>query len=241
MKTHAWILLPILAVLPRVLSAQEGTATPPGLVVNGSAEIQVEPDEAVVELGVEAESPTADAAQSEASRIAAEILRGLSELDIEETAIQTSQLMLNPVYDHRRAPDDGGPRVIAYRASNVVSVRLEDLTKIGPAIDTATKAGANRVQGVQFRLRDDLEARKRALQQATGEARAKAEAIAAALGVGLGAVLSVEEGGVSLQPVHFGQMQMMRTEAKAAFDTPVSPGQITVSAEVRIRYRLSSQ
>lgn len=238
MQAHRWILSSIIVLTPSLLAAQESATEPPGLTVNGSAELQVEPDEAVVEVGVDAESPTADAAQAEASRIAAEILSGLRGLEIDETAVQTSQLMLNPVYDYRRGADDGPPRVIAYRASNVVSVRLHDLTKIGPVIDAATRAGANRVQGVQFRLRNDLEARQEALRQATAEARAKAKVIASALGVELGPVLDVEEGGVTLQPVRVGQMQMMRAEAKASFDTPVSAGEITISATVRVRYRL---
>jgi len=241
MKVHRWILFSLAALTPVLLTAQEEATEPPGLTVSGTAELQVEPDEAVVEVGVEAERPTADAAQAEASRIAAEIFRGLGELDIDATAVQTSQLMLNPVYDYRRGADEGAPRVIAYRASNVVSVRLRDLAKIGPVIDAATRAGANRVQGVQFRLRNDLEPRQKALRQATEEARAKAEAIAGALGVRLGPVLAVEEGGVSLQPVQLGQMQMMRAEAKASFDTPISTGQITISATVRVRYRLVGQ
>lgn len=241
MSARRWSLLPIVALLASTVPAQEAASGPPSLTVEGSAELEAEPDEAVVELGVQAETPTADAAQAEASRIAAAILSGLRALAIDQTAIQTSQLMLTPVYDYQRRPDDGGPRVIAYRASNVVSVRLGDLAKVGPAIDAATRAGANQVQGVQFRLRDDLEIRKKALRQAAAEARAKAEAIAGALGVELGPVLGVEEGGVSSRPVQFGQVQMMRSEAKAAFDAPVSPGQITVSASVRVRYRLGRE
>jgi hypothetical protein len=241
MTLRTTILLAMIVLGASTLAAQDEATGPPSLTVSGSAALEVDPDEALVDLGVEAQAPRADAAQAEVNRIAAEILRGLRELDIDEEAVQTSRLMLQPIYDYRRSTgDEGPPRVIAYRATNVVSVRLRDLSKVGPAIDAATTGGANRVEGVQFRLRDELAARQRALRQATEEARAKAEAIAGALGEELGSVLRVEEQGVSFQPVQFGQMMMARAEAKAV-DTPVSPGQVTISATVGVTFRLGAR
>ena len=133
-----------------------------------------------------------------------------------------------------------GPRITGYRASNEVSVELSDLAKVGPAIDAAIGAGANRVVGVSFHLQDDLEVRRRALGQAIREAQQKAETMAAALGVPLGPVLEVQEGGVSVQPIRYPQgAAMMRSQA-ASSATPVQPGRITVRASVQIRYRLGS-
>lgn len=212
----------------------------PAVTVSGSGEVRVAPDEAVVRVGVLAEHEDAAETQDRANRIARGILDGVSELGVPEEAVQTSRLVLSPVYEQPRPQQrPAEPRIVAYRATNVVSVRLEDLTRIGPVIDAAIEAGANRVEGVDFRLRDDREARETALTRAVEEARGKAATIAAALGVELGPVLEAREGGVSIDVPRFaGGPRALMMEARAAEPTPVATGDITVSAQVTLRYRI---
>lgn len=217
----------------------------PTLQVRGSAEVRADPDEATVRLGVLAQEPTAREAQSRANEIAAGILEGLARLDIPQSEVQTSELRLNPVYASPPQPrpsrpeEPQEPRIVAYQATNVVAVRLTDLSRVGPAIDAGLEAGANRLEGVSFGLQDDLPVRAEALRRAVREARTKAQAIAEALGVELGEVREVSEGGVSVRMPRFSEgMAMMRSEVAASASTPVAAGQITVSAEVSIRYRI---
>lgn len=211
----------------------------PSIVVNGNGEVRVAPDEAMVRLGVVAQEETAREAQNEASRIADAILSAVAELGVGNEAIQTSQLYLTPVYEQggprQQVPTE--PRIIAYRASNTVSIRLADLTKIGPVIDAGIESGSNQVEGVSFQLRDDRAARQEALTAAVTEARAKAQVMATALGVELGPILDAQEGGYSIDRPEFAQARMMAMEAAA--DTPVAPGQVTVSASVTLRYRIA--
>lgn len=223
---------------------EKDRAEPPAITVSGSGEVRVAPDEAVVRVGVLAEHEDAAETQDRANRIARGILDGVSELGVPEEAVQTSRLVLSPVYEQPE-PRPGAsrrssaPRIVAYRATNVVSVRLEELTRIGPVIDAAIEAGANRVEGVDFRLRDDREARETALTRAVEEARGKAATIAAALGVELGPVLEAREGGVSIDVPRFaGGPRTLAMEARAAEPTPVATGDITVSANVTLRYRI---
>lgn len=232
----------ILLLAPAVSAQPDdaGERTPiPTITVSGSGEVRADPDEATVRLGVEAQHEDAARAQDEASRIAGAILDALAELDVPEEAVQTSRLVLHPVYDQGPRPQSRPrePEIVGYRASNVVRVRLDDLTKVGPVIDAAVDAGANRVEGVDFQLRNDLEARQQALRKAVEDARVKAEAMAAALGVGLGSVLDAQEGGVNIVTPRFGGPQAMMMEARTA-DTPVAAGEITVSANVTLRYRI---
>lgn len=237
----------LLLLLPAAaLAAQE--AEPPRLVpevpvvtVGGQGEVRAEPDEATVDLGVTAQAESAGDAQAEASRIAGRILEAVRGLGIEERAVQTSNLSLYPVYSDRppRLPQQEfqEPEIVGYRASNVVSVRLSDLAKIGPVIDASVAAGANQVQGVSFRLQDDGDERREALRRAVAAGRAKAETLAAALGMRLGPVLHAEEAGVRMDVPQFrGDVAQMRMEASAP--TPVSPGELTITAGVNLLYRL---
>jgi uncharacterized protein len=208
---------------------------PPVLAVTGNAVIMATPDEASARLGIIRQAPTAQSAQNQASAVAQQILNEITKVGIKPQQIQTSRLVLSPIYDSRN-PER---KIVGYNASNTVTVRVEDLTLVGPVIDAGLKAGANHLEGVQFGLRNELPSRQQALKQAVNEARSKAQAMAEALGVNLGEVLEVSESG-SLTP-KFDVLQSRSFEAGAIAPTPVSPGEIQVDASVMIRYRISQK
>jgi len=210
-------------------------ASPAVIVVNGRADIRVAPDEATVRIGVVRQAPTAQAVQDQANTAANDILSAITKTGVPATDIQTSRLTLMPVYAPRSPESSQAPRIVAYQASNVVSVRLTDLNKVGSVIDAALKAGSNEIQGVSFGLRDDSAARRQALKQAVSEGQKKAETISEAARLMLGAPIEIAEGGVSVMPRDsFGEAAMMR----AAVPTQVSPGEIEILANVTIRYRI---
>lgn len=235
------IVLPVLAALAVTTTtlAQRADAPPPSvLVVTGNAQILATPDEATVRLGIVRQANTAQAAQEQANVVAQEILAAIGRAGVNSQQIQTSRLVLTPIYAPRSPEAREAPRIVAYSASNSVSVRLENLSLVGPVIDAGLKAGANQLEGVRFGLRNDLPAREQALKQAVAEARSKAQAMADALKVGLLDVLEVSEGGVSLMPMQE-TMSFARAAAAPVADTPVSPGQLEVRANVTIRFRIA--
>lgn len=212
----------------------------PTLTVNGNSEVAITPDRAVVRLGAEAQADTAAAAQTQVNEIVQRALQQIRAVGIEERKIQTSGISLFPVYsqqEFRPNTPPVTPRIVAYRASNTVQVEVTNLTLVGKVIDAGTTAGANRIEGLNFDLQDDLPARMRALQQAVAEARTKANAMATALGVRLLEVSEVTEGGVNVvSPMP--RMGLMVNRAEAA-STPVQPGEVRVQASVTLRYRIA--
>ncbi len=220
------------------LAAQTVQGAPddyPVLTVSGSGQSHASPDEATVRLGVLAQATTAREAQDRVNRTAGAILEAIRKLGIAAERIQTSGLNLGPQYAQARS--DSPPRITGYQASNSVSVRIDDLAKVGPVIDAGLAAGANNLDGVEFGLRDDGAARAAALTDAVRSARGKAEALAAALRVRLVEIVEVAEGGVAIsQPQPFRGRAMMTAEAAA---TPVSAGQVGVDASVTVRWRIA--
>jgi len=214
-------------------------AVVPGITVQGTGEVRADPDEATVRLGVVAQAPTARAAQEKVNQVANAVLAAIRGLGVEAADVQTSELNLSPIYTPVRpdTPAQNPERISGYMASNVVSVRLTKLDLVGRAIDAGLGAGANQVEGVSFGLRDDRAARTRALEQAVAEARGKAQAIAGALGARLGEVLEVAEGGAGVVS-QFVPKVMSMAMADRSSATPVSAGQLTVSASVIVRYRI---
>ncbi|MGH9382090.1 MAG: SIMPL domain-containing protein [Thermoanaerobaculia bacterium] len=215
--------------------AQDNEDAIPLVTVQGDAELHAAPDLAIVGLGVEAQEETADVAQQRVNGAADAVYEAIAGAGIPSEAIQTTGLSLSPVYSQPGPRGGGDRRLIGYRAQNVVQVRITDMERVGPVLDAGLAAGANRVDGIQFSLQDDAALRRQALTQAVAEARAKAETIAEAMGVTLASVHSVQEGGVSVQPV-YARAEMMQMAADMA--TPVAAGQVGVSAHVTVQYRI---
>src|SRR5262249_21460711 len=220
-----------------ILIQQPGPPPPPVpvLVVSGNASGMAAPDQAIVRLGSVRQ---AQAAQEQANVAAQGILNAVEKAGVPTNQIQTARLVLTPIYAPRNPDSRDAPRIVAYNATNTISVRLENLSIVGTVIDAGLKAGSNQIEGVGFALRNDLPSRQQALKQAVEEARSKAQTMAEALRVNLVEVLEVSEGGISIvdrvEPV-------FASRAATATETPVSPGQIEVRASVTIRYRISSK
>jgi uncharacterized protein YggE len=198
--------------------------------------VRVAPDVATVRLGISAEGESASEVQAEVNTVASSILNAVLSVGLDERQVQTARLQLFPIYASQR-PGENTPRIVGYQASNTVTIRVDDLFRVGDVVDAALGAGANQLQGVGFGLDDDREAREDALRQAIDEARSKAGVMADALGVDLDGILSINEGGIFIQQ----PMPMMesRLAAQADTGTPVSPGEVEVRASVSIQYRIA--
>jgi hypothetical protein len=212
---------------------------PSVIIVSGNAQLLVAPDEATVRLGVVRQATTAQTAQEQANAVVQEILSSIGKVGIPANQIQTARLVLTPVYAPRNPDSRDAPRIVAYNATNSVSVRVSNLSLVGGVIDAGLKAGANQLEGVQFGLRNDTASREEALKQAVQEARSKAQVMADALRVNLAEVLEASEGGVSVVLFAENGASPRLSFAASSAETPVAPGQIQVHANVTIRYRIS--
>jgi uncharacterized protein YggE len=205
------------------------------ITVTGRAEVQVAPDIVEVQLGVEEQAPTAREAMEKTSRAMKAVLERLGRARVPNNQIRTATLRLEPVYESGRNPEQPELRLVGYRASNTVTVTLKEVARAGPVLDAALEGGANRLHGLHFRLADDLPPRLEALKAASGEAQKKARAIAESLGLSLGRVDSVAE---SAEVTPLPRYEAMTMAARAP-GVPVQPGEITVRADVTLRYRIS--
>jgi uncharacterized protein len=213
----------------------------PLLIVTGSGLVAATPDQATVRLGILRQANVAQTAQEQANALANEILSAILKIGIPAPQIKTSRLTLSPVYAPRTSESRDAPRIVAYNAVNSISIRLDNLSLIGPVIDAGLKAGANQLEGVQFALRDDLPQREEALKKAVNEARRKASAMAEAMNVELHEVLEISEGTSSNGEI-VGYAKVATTPpspAGVSTPVPVAVGEIEVTADVTIRYRIA--
>jgi len=218
---------------------------PGEIAVRGEARREVEPDRALVSLGVSGTGATASAALDDiAPRTAA--LDALLDLHHDGIANRvTASLVVGEVYEHD--PRTGRQRVTGYQARRDTSVVVTDLDGLGRLLrDAVDRAGA-RVNGPMWDVPDDHPVYVEVRTAAAADARRRAEAYSAGLGVTVGAVEWVRdpalaEGGGGGPRGAMRAMAMAAPAGPAAEALPVEvrAERVVVTAAVDIGFRLTS-
>jgi uncharacterized protein len=202
---------------------------PPAISVTGEATVSVPPDLAEVEAGVSSDAKTAREASETNNATMGKLLLALKAAGIDARDIQTSRLSLQP----QNAPNrTGSSAITGYRASNRVTVRLHDVSKVAGTIDMLVGAGANDIGGINFMVSQASKLLDDARTQAVADARRKAEIYAKAAGVTLGAPLVISEGGAP------GPMPFRKMMGGMAAATPVAQGEETLSVTVNVSWAI---
>ena len=231
-KKKVFILLSTNILMILVLGAAQAAAQdtldklPPSIRTSGEAVVTAKPDRAQIDIGVVTQAATSQAAVAQNAQKLEATLARLRQLLGSSADIKTISYNVSPTY---RYPKEGGePTITGYTAQNIVRITLDDLTKVGNVIDTATQSGANRVQNLQFTLKDEATVQAQALRLAAVQARSKAQTLATALGLQIRRVLSVVESGSPIIPVR----DVAYARVAEASQTPIEPGTIEVRASV---------
>ena len=207
---------------------------PSTIRVTATGEARATPDRAWADFGVETEGATAQAAAAENAARMERIVAALVRAGVERANIQTSGYNVFPVY--AETPRGvGEPQIRGYRVANTVSAQTDDVRGTGTLIDAALSAGANRVNGVRFGLRNPEQARAEAMRDALRRARAEAEVISGGLGVRLGRVLDAS---TASTPTVYPVMRRMEAAMADVASTPIEPGQQDVSAQITVVYAI---
>jgi uncharacterized protein len=202
---------------------------PAAISVTGEASVSVPPDLAQVDGSVTSDGKTAREASDANNAAMGKVLLALKGAGIDEKDYQTSRLSLQPQY----APNRSGPSpVVGYRASNRVTIRVRDITKVANVIDVLVGAGANEVGGINFMVSQASKLLDDAREKAVADARRKADIYAKAAGVTLGEPLSISEEGSSV-PVYRGKMA-----APMAAGAQVAQGEETLSVTVSVTWAI---
>ena len=140
------------------------------------------------------------------------------------------------VYPEQRYEAGKEPVIVAYNVTNTILVDVRKLSQVGPVIDAALSHGANMITSLQFYASNTESARRTAIASAIEKARADAEAAARAAHGSLGTLLGIDIGSYSPPPPRPMMMGKMAVGAAQA-ETPINPGEETLSVEVSTRWR----
>ena len=205
---------------------------PATLTVTGQAQVSEAPDRVYIDLGVTTQAQRSQVATAQNAAKASAVIAAIKRVSGPSAQLTTTEYSLTPSYKYSR--EGGMPTIVGYSASNVVRVRLDDLTRTGRVIDAATQAGSNNVQDIRFALRDEQAARMEALREAAVKARQDAAALVGALGLEVVRILSVSEQSAQVGPVPLYLQSRAVKMSVAAAPTPVEAGTLDVSATVTL-------
>lgn len=210
------------------------TSPQTGIAVCGHGKATAKPDQARVQMGVQANAPTAQGARTQAAQAMTAVLASLKTNGVADQDIQTTYFTLQPRYDY----NGGTARQNGYTASNTVSATIHTIDKAGSIIDAVAEAGGEMVvvNGIVFSRGDPSQAHIDAQKDAVADAKRQAEQVAASSGAALGAAVSIQVGGcgTTSQPsLNFGA-----DKAGSAPNTPIQPGQLDVTVDVAVVYAL---
>ncbi|MDP1632671.1 MAG: SIMPL domain-containing protein [Caulobacter sp.] len=203
------------------------------LNLSASGETRQRPDMATITLGVQVEAPTASEAMRQNAVRMNQVIAALKRGGVADRDIQTSGLNLNPQYVYQ---ENLPPRLTGYQASNQVTIRVRDLTKLGQAVDASVNAGANNVGGVAFGLQNSDAAEDAARLDAVKALQAKADLYARATGYRIARLVTLSEGGGYNPPSPMPMVSMARMDK--AESTPTEAGELTVRIDISATYEL---
>jgi uncharacterized protein YggE len=216
-------------------AAQAPAPLVPQVVTVGRGEVDIKPDRARLEFGVETRAATAAAAATENSRRQHAILDALQRLAVAAEQVQTSNLQVTPEMVY---PGQGqAPRISGYVARNFVRVEVLRLDQTGVLVDAALSKGATNITGLQFYSSKAAEARREALARAVTSARLDADAMAKAAGYQIGALIEISSGAPSEGPVLMSMDLVRGARMSASVEpTPVNPGELKHVETVTVRW-----
>ena len=205
--------------------------------VTGNGEAHVAPDVASLNLAIETHAATAQQSAGQNAALAQKVVDALNTKLQGKGKVWTGGYSLYPEYSDSSRPNDK-PVVTGYRAENSITVETGEIGMLGGLIDTAIEAGANRINFLNFTLRDESQARGQAIALAAKDAQTQADSLAKSLGVKLGPVVKATTVWENQPMPMMRMMAGVGASATMGAPTPVQPNEVTVPATVSITYQI---
>lgn len=214
---------------PPTLNASSFRQNAPTVMkVTGEGVLSASADRALITLGVITENKNLSKGQSENATIMSNVIKSLVAIGISKDDIETVVYRIDSEYDY-----ENGQQVFrGYKVTHQILVTVDEIMMTGHVVDTAVNNGANSVSSIQFTVRDRNLYYNQALSKAIENGQHKAATIARELGVTLYQVPNkIEEVSQATIPIPYTATLLATSEA-----TPIQPGEVQITAAVKIEY-----
>jgi uncharacterized protein YggE len=206
----------------------------PTMSLTGEGSAEVQPELAIVQIGVAVTAKVAKDALAENSKLLAAALNAAKENGIEPRDLQTSGLALRP--DIVRAEKWPHREVIGYQVNNVVTMRVRDISKLGALLDRLVVLGINDIRSISFSVANPAPLIEQARADAIKDAMRKAEKYAEAANLQIVRVLDIGESGIEAPAPR--PMVLTRAQSAPRPDVPIEAGELVYRARVSVTFEI---
>jgi len=187
MRTKGFLLIVVLCAVTAAFGQDRTPMAAPNTVyVGADGKFEANPDTAVIQFNIAAQETTAHAAYDRASKAAEQVRDILRSNGIEPKTAEIGYYSIAPVQEYH----NGHEKVVGYRVSSSVTLKLKDFSKIAPIVQQLADADITDNNSISYTLDDIDAAKSKAVQDAYRRARHSAEAVASAGGRTLGELSS---------------------------------------------------
>ncbi len=213
------------------------TALPNTVYVGADGKFESAPDTAMIQFDISVQEDTSQAAYQHASKDTEQVRQVLRTNSIEPKTATIGFFSVQPVYDWKNAKQ----KLIGYRVTTDVTLKLKDFAKIGPITQQLADANVSERQTLNYTLENIDEAKNKAVEDAYRRARNSADAIARASGRAVGELsyASVDTFESPRMPVpHMARAMAATVNAAPAPSEEFTPQNVTVTAHVNALFNL---
>jgi uncharacterized protein YggE len=225
------------------ISLAQVSSTPAAIQLNtvyagADGKFEAAPDTVVIRMDVASQQDTSRAAYDHVALAVDHVRQVLKTNGIDLKAAQFGTYQMQPMYDWKNPKH----KVIGYRVTSDVTLKLRDFTKIGALTEQLANVEDTQNQSVNYTLEDIEQAKAKASEDALKKARNQAGAVATAGGRTLGELLyaSVDVSQTNIVPMMYAQ-SMARGAAPMATPPPMAdftPQTVTINAHVNALFAL---
>jgi uncharacterized protein YggE len=234
-----------------------------GIFVTGTGTVSVQPDMAVLSIGVNATADTVKEAMNKANTSLNAMLEAVKKHGVDSKDIQTSYFSVYPRYDGYEiynCPKDGGstppssdPSVpeggcyrewkqvlTGYQVANQLTIKVRGDKEVGPVIDDLVVAGgdAAQIQGITFTVEDTKALSAKAREAAIKAAMEQAQQFASLTGAGLGKLIHISQVGGEI-PVTRAYKDVASAPGGEFAPTPIQTGEVEVTVTVQAVFAIN--
>ncbi|MGA8430811.1 MAG: SIMPL domain-containing protein [Candidatus Sulfotelmatobacter sp.] len=227
-------------LLASVCVAQEHptvAAQPNTVYVGADGKFESAPDTAVIQFNVSVQEDTSQAAYQHAAREVEQVRQVMRANGVDPKSANLGFESVQPIYD----PKNPKQKVIGYRVTTNITLKLKDFSKIGPITQQLAEANVAESQSLNYTLENIDEAKSKAVEDAYHRARSSAESLARASGRSIGELSYASVDTFDVQRVFAPRMASMAKMANAAMPAPTeefTPQTVTVTAHVNALFTM---
>jgi uncharacterized protein len=214
------------------VSAQANT-----IYVGADGKFESAPDTAQIQFNVSVQEDTSQAAFQHASKNVEQVRQVLRNNGIDPKAANIGFLSVQPAYEWKPKQ-----RVIGYRVTTDVMLKLKDFTRVGPITQQLADANVSETQTLNYTLENMDDAKNKAVEDAYRRARNSADTLARAAGRSLGELsyASIDTFEIPRLPMPrvARAMTAMANAAPPAPTEEFTPQMVTVTAHVNALFSL---